>query len=112
MFAALSYSDLRRQVVSRIAIKKTYWLEKKSNVVRRHHGIVFGAGNVGVAEGVPQHHIGIFDRAIGLHPGGKAVIGQALIRKIAGGEVLVFSVGSDPDMMIHEAGTFAPPGVW
>ncbi len=64
-----------------------------------------------MAEGVPEDQVGIRDVAISLNPGGESCAAGALIGVITGSELLVWMVRCDPDVMVYEAGTLAPPRV-
>ena len=52
----------RRDVVAGILQEKAAGLEQEADVGGRHHRIILGAGEVRVAEGVPEHDVGILDR--------------------------------------------------
>src|SRR5688500_884707 len=72
---------LRRwwDVVRGVGGEEARGLEREADVGRRHHGVVLRAGDVGVAEGVPEDDVGLFDRAVGLGPAAQAVATSALV---------------------------------
>ena len=59
------------------------------------------------AERVPDHHVGIDERAVGRGPAGEAVAALVLVRVVAGGAALVGAVGRDPQVVLREPGPLA-----
>ena len=51
-----------------LAAKKPVGLEHEADVRRRHHRVVLRPRDVRVAEGVPEHDVGVLDRAVLLGP--------------------------------------------
>src|SRR6186713_3287100 len=47
-----------RYVVRGVHVEKSVRLEQEPDVRGRHHGVVFGARNMRVAEGIPEHQVG------------------------------------------------------
>ena len=58
----------RWYVVGRVFVEEVDGFEHKSEVAGGHDWPVFGAGDVEIAEGVPDDDIGVGDRAIGFRP--------------------------------------------
>ena len=64
---------------------------------------------MGVAEGVPEHDIGVFDWTVVPGPLFQPIAASALVWIVSCGVLLFRLVWRNPHMMIHKAGTLAPP---
>jgi hypothetical protein len=65
-----------------------------------------------MAKGVPHHHIGIFDRAIGFSPLRQSFPTRILVGVVTCGIALVGMVGCHPQMFVHKTCPFQDRRVW
>ena len=79
----------RRHVVGRVHGEEAVRLEREADVRRRHHRVILRPRDVRVAEGVPEHDVGVLDRPVLLGPARQAVAAPALVRVVAGAVLLV-----------------------
>ena len=59
------------------------------------------------AKRVPDHDIGVFDRAVGRGPGGQSVAARMLVRIVAGGVHLALGERRHPEVLGHKCGALA-----
>ena len=97
----------RRVVQSRVACEEPARDEPEADRVHRHHRPILRADHVIGAERVPEHHVGIDQRTVGLDVTGQPAAADRLVRVVAGGEHLVAVVRGHPQLAGDEAG---PPG--
>src|SRR5207244_3396316 len=101
----------RRHVVGRVLREKAVWLEHETDVRGWHHGIVLRPWKVRVAEGVPQHDVCVDQRPVLFGPARQTVAALALVRIVARSVALALLERRYPNVIVDEAGPFAPPGV-
>ena len=88
--SALVVAVLRgRQVEGGIAVEETVGPELESDAGDRHHRPVLGAHHMVSGERVPEHQIGVLQRAVGRGPGRQAVPAGMLVGVVARREPLV-----------------------
>jgi hypothetical protein len=65
----------RRNIQARIAGEEVAWPQQQAHRLGGHDGEVLGAGEVGEAEGVPEHYVGVFQVRgwVGCDPGWDAL---------------------------------------
>ena len=73
-------------------------LQHEFDAVGRHDRPVLGSGDVVTAQGVPEHDVGVLDRAVGLRAGGESGAAAVLVRVIARWEPLIGLERGDPQM--------------
>ena len=99
----------RRQVVRGICIEESVWLQKESDVCRRHDRIVLRPWNVRVPEGIPEDDIFVLDVPISFRPACQSVTSRTLVGIVAAGIDFRRPVGGDPDVRVEESGALADP---
>ena len=75
----------RRQIQRRVAVEEPDRLKHEAAGLDGHHGPVLGPRQVGRTDGMPEHHIRIFDVAVVGGPGGQAVTAGIQVGMVAGG---------------------------
>jgi hypothetical protein len=69
MFATLSMCG-RRHIEGGATIEKAVGFKGKPEVVHGHDRPILYAGDVVLTDGVPEDHVGVLNRTVGLGPGG------------------------------------------
>ncbi len=95
----------RRNIEPRIAIEEANRLEAEADGRDRHDRPVLGPHHVMRPEGVPDHHVGIHDRAIVARVRRQACAAGMLVRVIAGGVSLARTIRRYPQMPGGERAT-------
>src|SRR4051794_7011952 len=94
--AVVAMAGRGRDVQRRIAVEEARRLEPKRDGVDRHDRPLLRARDVVDAEDVPEHHVGVLDRAVALRPHRQAAVRRALRRHLAARPALVRVVRRDP----------------
>jgi hypothetical protein len=97
----------RCDIERRVVVEERSRLQHEASPVGRHDRPVLGPRNVVTAHGVPEHDIGVLDRAISFRPSGEPGTAGVLVRVIARREPLIGPVKGDPQVLGRECG---PPG--
>jgi len=95
-----------RYVEGGVAVEETVGPELEPDAGDRHHRPVFRAHDVVSGEGVPEHQVGVFQRAVGRGPGRQAVPAGVLVGVFPGREPLVGVIRGDPQV---PGGELGPP---
>src|SRR6266568_728369 len=61
---------------------------------------------------VPEHHVGVLDRAVGLSPCRKSCSTCMLVRIVSGRVTLCWVVGGDPEVFRNKPCTLTNAGLW
>src|SRR5690242_15930469 len=94
-----------------IAVEEPGRLKRESGPVGRHDRPVLGPGDVVSAQGVPQHDVGVLDRAVSFGPGRQPGAARVLVGVVACREALIRLVRGNPQMLRRECGTLGHRGV-
>src|ERR1700674_2093992 len=73
----------RSHVQRRVLVEEPGRLEHEPGSFGWHDRPVLGPGDVVAAHGVPEHNVGVLDRAVGFGPGREAGTARVLVRVIA-----------------------------
>src|SRR5689334_10590957 len=91
-----------RHVEGGVAVEETVGPELEPDPGDRHHRPVLRAHHMVSGEGVPEHQVGVLQRAVGRGPGGQAIPAWVLVGVLAGGEPLIGIVRGDPQVLSGE----------
>ncbi len=89
---------LGRQVAGGIAGEEAHRLQREAGIFHRHHRKILGLADMGMAEGVPDHDVGVVDAAVLLDVARQAVVAGMHIGIVAAGVFLGRIIRRDPDM--------------
>ena len=84
--------------------KKPTGEQQEARVLHRHDRPVLGPDEVRHAERVPEHDVGVGDRAVGGGPPRQTVTALVLVRVVARGAALARVVRRHPEVVAREAG--------
>src|SRR5437868_4407786 len=104
MLAALAVC-WRRHVEGGAAVEEADRFEGEADVVYRHDRPVLYAGDMVLADGVPEDHVGVLNRAVGLCPGGESCSTGVLVGIVTARVTLLGTVGRDPEVLRCKACT-------
>ena len=79
----------RGEVEGGVAVEEAHRRHEEAGVLDGHHGPVLRAHEVGDAERVPEHDVGIDEVAVRRGPAGETVAALVLVRVLARGAALV-----------------------
>src|SRR3984885_12988813 len=79
----------RREVDGRVPVEEAERLQREPGVLHRHDREVLRPAEVGHADRVPHHDVGVDDRPVGRGPPGQPVAARVLVREVAGRPPLV-----------------------
>src|ERR1700722_12287064 len=88
----------RGHVQRRGLVEVPGWIEHEPGSFGGHHGPVLGPGDVMTAHRVPEHHVGVLDRAVRFGPGREPGAARVLVRVIACRVALIGMEPGDPQM--------------
>ena len=88
-----------RHVQRRVPLEEAVRPEREADRGDRHHRPVLRPRDVRVGEDVPEHHVGVRDRAVGRGPARQAVAAGVLVRVVAGRVPLVGAVRRHPEVV-------------
>src|SRR5262245_18196232 len=80
-----------------VAVEEAGGLEPERDGVHRHHGPFLGARDVVDAEDVPEHDVGVLDRAVRRGPLRQPAVALALEDELAARPALVLMEGRHPE---------------
>ena len=84
----------------------------ESGTMHRHHRPILSSGNVMHPYRVPEHHVGVLDRAVGLSPCRKSCSTSMLVRIVSGRVTLRRVIRSGPQVFGSEGSTLEHTGLW
>jgi hypothetical protein len=89
----------RCDIERRVVVEERSRLQHEPGPLGRHDRPVLRPGDVIAAQGVPEHDIGVLDRAVGFRPSGEPGTAGVLVRVIARREPLIGPVRGDPQVL-------------